>query len=118
MRKHQGRTTPDRSTYGLWFRVAAAIWVAFVGVWFAVITWPESSGVYVWLAAPLLLSVLSIAAARRASRAEGWLYIAVFLVVTILSLASFGMFLIPALLALVVAQFLPSRAASSTTTSA
>lgn len=97
-----------RRKLGSWLRVAAAVWASLVGAWFAVITWPESGGVYVWLAAPLGLCLLSLAAAQRdASKVEGWLYVAALGVVAVLSLASFGMFLIPALVALIVAQSLP-----------
>lgn len=78
-----------------------------MAVWVAFITWPESGGVYIWLAVPPSLCVLSLAAAQRgASKTEGWFYIAVLGVVTVVALASFGMFLIPALIALIVAQFL------------
>jgi len=102
-------TPGRRRKLGLWIRGAAAAWVTVVGLWFAVITWPESAGVYLWLAAPLVICLLSLAAARRdASRIEGWLYVAALAVVAALALASFGMFLIPALIALIVAQSLPS----------
>lgn len=99
-----------RRTRGLWIRAAAAVWVTLIGVWFAVITWPESGGVYVWLAAPLVICLLSLSAAHRgATRTEGWLYVGALFALTVVSLASFGMFLIPSLIALIVAQALEPK---------
>jgi len=80
-----------RRKLGLWLRAAAAVWVTVVGLWFAVITWPESAGVYLWLATPLVICLLSLAAARRnASRIEGWLYVAALAVLAALALAIVG----------------------------
>lgn len=91
----------------LWTGIGAAAWVTLVGVWFAVITWPESATVYLWLAAPLVICLLSLSATRRgASKTERWLYVAALAMLTLVSLASFGMFLVPALIALIVAQTL------------
>lgn len=85
-------------------RLVAAALALMVGLWFAVITWPETPGVYVWLAAPLLLCVLAVSAGRRGAKAEGWVYLGALAVLTLLSLASFGLFLTPSLLLLLAAQ--------------